>query len=430
MKQFRAIVSILMTIVLLFSAQSFSLLAYAEETENTVYYLGDVNKNGSITAMDARLTLMFAAGLKTPSAEEYYYADYIDDGRLSAMDARMILKAAAGSTPLLLPTEKPKQPPKDMPTQEELKQKWISSFSDKVSYSDLEDNLKWLVNDIGIRNWWNSSQNKAGDLLYNRLISYGFNSSTCKKIDFKHGDVVGRNIMATIPTSKSNADIILIVTHYDTVSNTSGAVDNSSGVTTLLQLAKIFKQTQDDYGVELRFLFTAGEEQGYYGAKNYVNSLTATEKARHKMVYNMDMTAKPNKSYDPNGKYCIAISTEPMSNSQYTAPAAKPNIGTKAVDEAKTSLGNLGEYAYYSAVRAGHNDLMPFRKAGMTAMSFSWRVIDSSRSNGADKNLATPKLIHTTADTFKNCDVMSLYNSTVLITNSVARLLVPYHGEF
>ena len=176
MKQFRAIVSTLMTIVLLFSAQSFSLLVYAEETENTVYYLGDVNKNGSITAMDARLTLMFAAGLKTPSAEEYYYADYIDDGRLSAMDARMILKAAAGSTPLLLPTEKPKQPPKDMPTQEELKQKWISSFSDKVSYSDLEDNLKWLVNDIGIRNWWNSSQNKAGDLLYNRLISYGFNS--------------------------------------------------------------------------------------------------------------------------------------------------------------------------------------------------------------------------------------------------------------
>ncbi len=430
MKRFRAIISILMALILFVSAQGFSILAYAEETENTVYYLGDVNKSGSVTAMDARLALMFAAGTKAPTTEEYYYADYIDDGKISAMDARMILKAAAGSTPLLLPTEKPKQPPKDMPTQEELKQKWISSFSDKVSYSDLEDNLKWLVNDIGIRNWWNSSQNKAGDLLYNRLISYGFNSSTCKKIDFKHGDVVGRNIMATIPTSKSNADIILIVTHYDTVSNTSGAVDNSSGVTTLLQLAKIFKQTQSDYGVELRFLFTAGEEQGYYGAKNYVNALSATEKARHKMVYNMDMTAKPDKSYDPNGKYCIAISAEPMSNSQYTAPAAKPNIGTKAVDEAKASLGNLGEYAYYSAVRAGHNDLMPFRKAGMTAMSFSWRVIDSSRSNGADKNLATPKLIHTTADTFKNCDVMSLYNSTVLITNSVARLLVPYHGEF
>ena len=312
MKHVKAIVSILMALVLFVSAQSFSLLAYAEETENTVYYLGDVNKSGSITAMDARLTLMIAAGTKTPTSEEYNYADYIDDGKISAMDARMVLKAAAGATPLLLPTEKPKQPPKDVPTQEELKQKWISSFSGKVSYSELEKNLKWLVNDIGIRYWFNSSQNKAGDLLYNRLISYGFNASTCKKIDFKHGAVVGRNIMATIPTSKSNADIILIVAHYDTVGNTSGAVDNSSGVSTLLQLAKIFNQAQNDYGVEWRFIFTAGDEQGYYGAKNYVNTLSATEKARLKLVFNMDMTAKPNSSYDPDGKYCIAISTEPV----------------------------------------------------------------------------------------------------------------------
>lgn len=430
MKHFKAIFSILMAFVLLITAQNFVVLAYADDQENTVYYLGDVNKNGSVTAIDARMALMFAAKTKTPTAEEYYYADYIDDGKLSAMDARMILKAAAGLTPLVLPTEKPKQPPKDMPTQEELKKEWISSFSDKVSYSDLEDNLKWLVNDIGIRNWWNSSQNKAGELLYNRLLAYGYNSSNCKKIDFTYGDVVGRNVMATIPTSKSNADIILIVTHYDTVNNTSGAVDNSSGVTTLLQLAKIFKQSQNDYGVEIRFLFTAGEEQGYYGAKSYVNSLSSAEKARHKMVLNMDMTAKPNSSYDSSGKYCIAISTEPQSSSQYTAPAAKTNFGTQAFDESKASLGNLGEYAYYSGVRAGHNDIMPFRKAGMTAMSFSWRVIDSSRSNGADKNLATPKLIHTTSDTFKNCDVLSLYNSTVLITNTVARLLAPYHGEF
>ena len=433
MHRLKATVSVFLATILFFSAQIFPLTAFAEEPaegEEVVYYLGDVNKSGSVTAMDARLVLQHIAGTKQLDEEMLYYADYIDDGKVSTIDARMILRTASGSLDLRLPTDKPKTPPAGMPTQEELKQKWIASFSDKVSYSDLEDNLKWLVNDVGIRNWWNSSQNKAGDLLYNRLISYGYTSSTCKKIDFKHGDVVGRNIMATIPTSKSNADIILIVTHYDTVKNTSGAVDNSSGVTTLLQMAKIFKQTQNDYGVELRFLFTAGEEQGYYGARNYVDSLSSAEKARHKLVFNMDMTAKPNKSYDPNGKYCIAISTEPVSHNLYSSPAAKPNFGTTAIDEAKASLGNLGEYAYYSAVRAGSTDIMPFRRAGMTAVSYSWRVIDSSRSNGADYGLASPKLIHTTEDNFKNCDVNSLYNSTVLVTNSVARLLVPYHGEF
>lgn len=425
MKHIKIVVSILLVVILLFSTQSMAFLAYADE-DDYILYLGDVDINGKVTAMDARKALMFAAGKQEPTDLEFYYANYIDDGKITSMDARMILKTAAGQVDLVLPTDRPTKPPAGVLTPEELKEKWITSFSDKVSYSDLEDNLKWLVNDIGIRNWWNSSQNKAGNLLYDRLISYGYTASTCKKIDFYHNDVLGRNIMATIPTSKSNADVILIVTHYDTVKNTSGAVDNSSGVVTMLQLAKLFKQTQEDYGVELRFLFTAGEEQGYYGALNYVNNLSSAEKARHKLVYNMDMTAKPNKSYDSTGKYCIAISTEPVSHKLYSSPAAKPNFGTKAIDESKAALGNLGEHAYYSAVRAGSTDVMPFRRAGMTAVSYSWRVIDSSRSNGADYGLASPKLIHTTADTFNNCDVTSLYNSTRLIINSIARLVSPY----
>ena len=422
MQRFKALISLVLATVLLVFAHGFSLMAYAEDTstqqDEVVFCLGDVNKSGSVTTIDARLALVFAAEKKIPSAEEHYYADYNGDGNISTIDARMILKTASGLYPEILPTEKP--------SQDDFKQKWIASFSDMVSYSELEKDLKWLVNDIGTRFWWDSSQNKAGDLIYNRLISYGYTSSNCKKIDFTHGDVVGRNIMATIPTSNSNADIILVLAHYDTVANTGGAVDNSSGVSTLLQFAKIFKQTQDDYGVELRFLFTAGEEQGYYGARNYVSSLSSAERARHKMIFNIDMTAKPNKSYDHDGKYCIAISTEPISSSQYTAPDAKPNIGTKAIDEAKASLGNLGEYAYYSAVRAGKHDIMPFRQAGMTALTFSWRVIDSTRSDGADNNLATPDLIHTKEDTVQNCDITSLYDSTRLTINALARLIAPY----
>lgn len=57
---------------------------------------GDVNGDGAITAVDARIVLQTVAGLKNLSETEYKRADVNGDGVVTAVDARMILQIVAG----------------------------------------------------------------------------------------------------------------------------------------------------------------------------------------------------------------------------------------------------------------------------------------------------------------------------------------------
>ncbi len=59
-----------------------------------------------------------------------------------------------------------------------------------------------------------------------------------------------RNLIATLPGSASHQPKLLIVAHYDTVSNSPGADDNASGVALLLELARVFAQTRLQRTVE------------------------------------------------------------------------------------------------------------------------------------------------------------------------------------
>lgn len=56
---------------------------------------GDVNNDGKITAVDARMILQVVAGLKTYDGE-IAVADVNGDGKITAVDARMILQIVAG----------------------------------------------------------------------------------------------------------------------------------------------------------------------------------------------------------------------------------------------------------------------------------------------------------------------------------------------
>lgn len=66
---------------------------------------GDVNGDGNISAVDARLILQVVAELKTAdSLQNTAGADVNDDGKITAVDARIVLQMVAGIT------EKPAEP--------------------------------------------------------------------------------------------------------------------------------------------------------------------------------------------------------------------------------------------------------------------------------------------------------------------------------
>ncbi len=62
--------------------------------------LGDIDRNGIITAGDARSALRFAASLDEYTAEQFKLANVNGDDRLTAADARDILRVAAGLEPM------------------------------------------------------------------------------------------------------------------------------------------------------------------------------------------------------------------------------------------------------------------------------------------------------------------------------------------
>ncbi len=421
MKRVRFLISLSLVFAIIFSSQGLLLSASATDATNSTY-LGDVNFDNSVSAIDARMILQHTAGLIELQENSLYYADCNSDGAVTAIDARMVLQVTAGLA-------KP-QYPNDDTTQNALKEKWLNEITDKVDYDELVSDLKWIVEELGVRSWWDKTQNSAADELYKRLYAFGYTRKNCEKINFIHDGIEGVNLLATVPTSKENPDVILFVAHYDTVREVAGAVDNASGVATLLQMAKIFLQSNKDFGVELRFLFTAGEEQSYYGARNYASSLSDEEKSKHKFVFNIDMTAKPKNEYNPDEKYYITVSTEPVATDLYFSPAAQENDGSLAVDQAKALLGNLGEEGYYSPIRAGKNDTIPFRLLGIDALTLSWRSIDAQRSYGAEHDFACPSITHTTDDNMENVDFKSLYDMTRLAVGAAAQLICPYVEEF
>ena len=62
---------------------------------STEILVGDVNKDGKITAMDARLALRIAAKIDTPDEYQKVAANYNKDDKITAADARLILRKAA-----------------------------------------------------------------------------------------------------------------------------------------------------------------------------------------------------------------------------------------------------------------------------------------------------------------------------------------------
>ena len=385
-------------------------------------FRGDADRDGTVSAADARLALRYSVGLEWMHEKVIRLCDLDGDGGVSAADARLILRTSVGLEPLnpgidrFTPQSEPR--PIELPSENVD----FASVASLVSKDDLTETMEWLVDSVGERSWWNNTQNAAAMQIVRLLESYGYTAANCSQQEFFRNGIKGVNILVRIPAKTEFPSILLVVSHYDTARGTGGAVDNASGTAALLQIAKVFQGIQHPENKEIRFLFTAGEEQGYYGAEAYLQSLNTEEKERLSFVFNIDMAGKPNRAYDPNCKYCISVSTEPISANGYDAPEAAENVGSAALDLAKEALGHLGEDAYYSPVRAGVHDIIPFRKAGIPSLTVSWRVIDPSRSNGADHDLVAPNIIHTAKDSVRNFDMDSLYQTTKLIVCGLVQL--------
>jgi len=87
-------------------------------------------------------------------------------------------------------------------------------------------------------------------------------------------------------------DLIIVGAHHDTVYHAQGAVDDTSGTATVLEMARQIAMVANQSGTPeytIRFCTWGGEEEGLWGSKAYVGA-NANELARNLRLYiNLDM---------------------------------------------------------------------------------------------------------------------------------------------
>jgi hypothetical protein len=102
--------------------------------------------------------------------------------------------------------------------------------------------------------------------IWDRMMDYGL-TVTLEPVSYSgntYYNVVGKKTGTVYPDQE-----YIIGAHYDSVNN-PGADDNASGVTAVLESARVITQYDSDYTI--RFIAFDREEQGLYGSHAYVNA--------------------------------------------------------------------------------------------------------------------------------------------------------------
>jgi len=105
--------------------------------------------------------------------------------------------------------------------------------------TNLTNHVSYLAGTIGERNMTAyPSLVKAAQYIEDKFKSYGY-EVTSQEYLVEMRKV--RNLIVEIPGSSRTSEIVVIGAHYDTVYNCPGADDNTSGVSGLLELARLLK---------------------------------------------------------------------------------------------------------------------------------------------------------------------------------------------
>jgi Zn-dependent M28 family amino/carboxypeptidase len=86
--------------------------------------------------------------------------------------------------------------------------------------------------------------------------------------------------------------MIIFGAHHDTVYNGPGAIDDTSGSATVLELARQFSLMSETRGAPyytMRFCTWGGEEEGLHGSKAYVNMYQNELREHLRLYVNLDM---------------------------------------------------------------------------------------------------------------------------------------------
>jgi aminopeptidase S len=274
-----------------------------------------------------------------------------------------------------------------------------------ISVAAIQADLNQLQS-IATANGGNRAHGRPGfkasiDWIKGKLDAAGFVTTVQP---FTRSGATGYNLIADLPGGDPN-NILMVGGHLDSVTAGPGINDNGTGSSSILEVALAAKATGFAPTKHLRFGWWGAEELGLVGSTFYVNSLSATEKAKIKTYLNFDMTASPNPGY-----FVYAGASQPTGSVlvQQTLTNYFTSIGVQ------TELTEVG----------GRSDHAAFARAGIaTGGTFSGAEVIKTAAQatkwGGTSGVAFDRCYHRSCDTTSNINVTSLDRQADAIAHTV-----------
>jgi Zn-dependent M28 family amino/carboxypeptidase len=214
----------------------------------------------------------------------------------------------------------------------------IVSLLEQVSLDNIKTKLNY-ISSFHNRHSKSNYINEVADWLINEFRNIGYNNiyfdNYKAHIDNKSYDL--KNIVCN--KEGNNNKYILICAHYDTILNINrkdadsrapGANDNASGVSAILEIARIlYNQPQMKYGIQ--FVLFSGEENGLLGSEHYAQYVKENNIQIFRLI-NLDMIGHP---YPEPGKVIIEVDNYNDEDDKCRYNKVKEN------DSYSIDLGNL-----------------------------------------------------------------------------------------
>src|SRR5699024_9077600 len=115
--------------------------------------------------------------------------------------------------------------------------------------------------------------------------------------NFYNSDSIGkaRNIIATQRNFDKNKKTLYLTAHYDSTSDTIGIVDNASGSATVLELARVLSDYNDEFNIGI-VLFSA-KKYFRFESRKFVLNFYEDEKNNILGSINIDMVGEKVKGF-------------------------------------------------------------------------------------------------------------------------------------
>lgn len=166
----------------------------------------------------------------------------------------------------------------------------IEDLLNRVDESILSYYLEKFVS-FGFKMTGSENADRAARWIREEFVNIGLTTyfDEWKFPQYKDKNVIGIHY-GKDPTSDA---VIVISAHYDTIGDSPGAVDDGSGIATMLTIANITRRI--DFNHTIRFIAVSGEEVGTFGS--FADAKKAYEKNENIIaVLNIDMIGHAEKS--------------------------------------------------------------------------------------------------------------------------------------